>query len=59
MFIGCAKIEWSVENDEMAANSFKLNHPEATVIFEDANTVLGLVLDGQFQVKQKALLSKF
>ena len=34
----------------MAANSFKLNNPDAKVLVEDANIVLNDVLNGQFQV---------
>ena len=42
---GVAEALWAVEKDEAAANAFKLNYPGCTVMTDDCNLILRLVMD--------------
>ena len=42
---GVAEAAWAVEKEEAAANAFKLNYPSATVMTDDCNLILRLVMD--------------
>lgn len=42
---GVAEALWAVEKDEAAANAFKLNYPNSTVLSDDCNMILRLVMD--------------
>ena len=50
---GISKTYWAVEDFSPAAEAFKLNHPDATVIQEDCNRFLSKCLDGQSTIKTK------
>jgi DNA (cytosine-5)-methyltransferase 1 len=44
---GVCKTQWAIENNELAAEAFKANHPNARVFTEDCNALLGQILEGQ------------
>ncbi|KAL4142389.1 hypothetical protein QTP88_004856 [Uroleucon formosanum] len=44
---GLVVSNWAIECDEKAAESFKLNNPEATVFVEDSNHLLKLAMAGE------------
>uniref|UniRef100_T1J9Z9 DNA (cytosine-5)-methyltransferase n=1 Tax=Strigamia maritima TaxID=126957 RepID=T1J9Z9_STRMM len=43
---------WAVECDEMAAQAFRLNNPDCTVLNQDCNDLLRMVIEGQTKNNQ-------
>ena len=50
---GISKTTWAVEDFPPAAEAFKLNHPDASVIQEDCNRFLSKCLDGSSFIPTK------
>ena len=50
---GISHTKWAVEDFPPAAEAFKLNHPETSVIQEDCNRFLGECLNGSNTIKTK------
>ncbi|XP_065315323.1 DNA (cytosine-5)-methyltransferase 1-like [Gordionus sp. m RMFG-2023] len=43
---GVCESHWAIENDIKAANSFRVNHPKATVYTQNCNKLLRMIMEG-------------
>jgi DNA (cytosine-5)-methyltransferase 1 len=56
---GLSETKWAVEIDEPAAQAFRLNNPKSTVLVNDCNELLKLVMEGkEFNDKKQRLPKK-
>lgn len=46
-FEGIVHTKWAIERDDMASQTFRLNHPSCSMLVGDANKILDLILKGE------------